>query len=241
MPTPREAILAGPTDLKPLSGIVKVNALFENFRHYALNTAKWSYIASGRMPDGGLVTPENILSGANQNVVYCDPLVQAFMALAKEAAPEIATSIKDVTIDACLLKTGLTCVDTTVVGNVCTLSRSYAEVGQCLFSAKHVVCAAAQNFYDICFLTKLTSKDQYVELEGFGTPYYLKYPLLEGWRLSTRPVRIFRPAPKGWPQPKGFDVGYIEVRKDQITQGELTQLRAFADTMDNKNPAKFLK
>lgn len=229
MPTPREVILAGPYKLDALSGIIKLNYLFENFRHYALHTAHWSYLASGRKPDGGLVTPESILDGTNQGVVYCDPLVQAFMALGKHACPELAASIRDVALDPCLLATGLTCIDPGVVGNVCTLQKSYADVRQCLFSSKHVVCSAGQVCYDVCFLTKIPKPDFFVEIEGFSNPSHYEYPDLEGWRISRKPPhRIFRPAPKGWPQPKGFDVGFIEVAPSAITPGELKALKAFA-------------
>jgi hypothetical protein len=237
MPTPGEIIAAGPHKLGPLSGIIKINYLFENFRHYAKHTAKWKYVASGQLPSGGMITPQTILDGTNQGVVYCDPLVQAFMKLAKDACPEMASSITDFSIDTCLLSKGLTCIDPGVVGNLCRGSQSYAEVGQCLFTAKHVVCRVFENYYDICFLTKMPKPDFYVEVSHFISPSHYKHPLLEGWRLTrSSPFRIFRPVPKGYPQAPGFEVSFMEVTKSSISTGELKQLQDFARNLHMPPP-----
>jgi hypothetical protein len=229
MPTPAEIIAAGPHKLAPMNGIVKINYLFENFRHYAKHAANWKYVASGQLPSGGIITAQAILDGTNQGVVYCDPLVQSFMKLAKDACPEMAGSITDFTIDPCLLAKGLTCIDPGVVGNLCHGSKTYAEVGQCLFTAKHVLCRVQQNYYDICFLTKVPKPEFYVEISGFVPPSHYKFPMLEGWRVGrTPPFRVFRPVPHGYPKAPGFDVSFMEVTTSSVTPGELKQLRDFA-------------
>jgi hypothetical protein len=232
MATPREEILAGPTALKGLDGIARLNALFANYCFHAKYTFKWSYVSTGQTPSGAQITKDAILDGTNEGAVYCEPLVYAFNALAKEAVPEAAGQIGLVTLDPCLLVPGLTCVDPKVVGNVRTLRQSYGEVRQCLFSAKHVFSRVMGQFYDPCFLTKYATQSQPIEHEGFLTPAAQRFPRLEGWRImDAPPFSVFRPTPNGLGgKPVGFDVGFVRQDLRDLTEGERKDVKAFADT-----------
>lgn len=231
MPTPRERIIAGPTGLGKLTGVVKLDALFDNFCFHAKYTFKWSYAAAGRTTTGVQITKDTILRGTNEGAVYCEPLVYAFNALAAEVVPEAAGQIGVVTLDPCLLVPGLSCIDPKVVGNVRTTRLGYGEVKQCLFTAKHVFCRIMGRFYDPCFLRRYTTKNEPVAHEGFLTPGTTRFPRLEGWRImDAPPFAVFRPTPRGFGgQPVGFDVGFIKQDLRELTDGERKDVKAFSE------------
>lgn len=227
MPTPSETIMAGPKDISKLNGIARVNALFDNFVHYAKYTANWKYVGTGEMPGGGTVTAKNILDGTNQSVVYCEPLVQAFNSLAQAAlmTDDQKISATEIHHEPCLLKSGYTCIDPLCVGNVRTSTKTYGAVKQCLFTAKHVYCKVGQNFYDPCFLTKYTTKGEPILIEGFRSPSIYAYPNIGDLLLPRTDQRtVYR---KVQESPHGFNTGFVEMSISQLSKQERTELLKF--------------
>lgn len=224
MPTPRETILAGPRNLAGLTGIVKVDALFANFCDYG-RTANWKYVGTALKANGSSVTHDDILNGTNLGIVYCEALVYALRALVEQALAGAVPVMKNIDHDPCLLKPGYKCIDPNVVGNVRNKNSGYGDRKQCLFTAKHTYLQVGGSYYDPCFCTKYIVKGEPIESEGFLEPSKYKYPMLEGFRISKSPFRIFKPI---WTEsPAGFNTGFIQLDPDDLSDKQLEQANAF--------------
>lgn len=228
MPTPREAILAGPINLKGLTGIVKADAIFMNFCSYAKH-ANWKYVGTAQKGDGSTVSHDDILNGTNLGVVYCEALVYALRTLIEEAMEGAAPIMKNIDHTTCLLKPGYKCIDPAVVGNVRTKNGGYGDRKQCLFTSKHAYLQVGSTFYDPCFLTRYTVRGEPVLTEGFLEPSKYRYPMLEGIRISRNPFLIFMPA---WNEsPAGFSTGFVELDHMDLSDKQYDQLEAFLKDM----------
>src|SRR6185503_2414638 len=105
MAKPRDIIPTTPTDVRKLPGIEQVNMLFFNFVEYGILHGKWRYDSKGAggSDSGGAVTAKSILDGTNNHIVYCEPLVFAFMELVQAVGAGGGLAMKSITHDECLL------------------------------------------------------------------------------------------------------------------------------------------
>lgn len=225
MAKPRDVIPTTPTDVRKLRGIEQVNLLFFNFVEYGILHGKWRYDSTGG--SDGQVTATSILDGTNNGVVYCEPLVYAFMEIAQAVGAGGGLAVKQVAHTQCLLRPGYKCIDPNVVGNVRTATGSYAERGQCFFSAKHVYCSVGPVFYDPCFGTRYHRQGEPILSEAFTSPSPIGFPAIGDLVFSNDdPLGIVLRKVDG-EKPAGFQCGYVLEDARKFTGAKKDQLKAF--------------
>ena len=242
MAKPRDIIPTTPTDVRKLPGIEQVNLLFFNFVEYGIVTGKWRYDSIGGS-DGaeGQVSAKTILDGTNNGVVYCEPLVYAFMDLVQAVGAGGGLNVKQVTHGQCLLQPGYKCIDPNVVGNVRMPNGTYAERAQCFFSAKHVYCSVGPVFYDPCFATRYHRAGEPILSEGFTEASGYKYPTIGGWVASNDdPLNILLRKVDS-ESPPGFKCGYVLEDPKKLTGEVKKQVKTFFKDQENGTFAEAFK